>query len=148
MAARLDGRSCGTCPGTTGTRSTTTCRRGIARNRGRWIAHLDEATDERVATLTELLRSPVSFRPAPAAAPGWRFRLTLEQPDPICLFTMFPPRRDAVGLFDADTPSLAVLEGGRMHCLGHPSCGDRLEALLCAPAPLELSDLTKRVTPS
>ena len=120
---------------------------GDRANRGRWIAHLDDATDERVATLTELLRSPVSCRPAPAAAPGWRFRLTLEQPDPICLFTMFPPRRDAVGLFDADTPSLAVLEGGRMHCLGHPSCGDRLEALLCAPAPLELSDLTISASP-
>ena len=116
-------------------------------NRGRWIAHFDEATNKRVATLTELLRSPMSFRPAPAVSPGWRLRLSLEQPDPIFLSTMFLPLRDAVGLFDADAPNLAVREGGRLHSFGHPSCGDRLEALLCAPAQLELSDLAISASP-
>ncbi|HEY6429311.1 MAG TPA: methyltransferase domain-containing protein [Acidimicrobiales bacterium] len=111
-------------------------------NRRRWIAHLDEATDERVGTLRDLLHSPASVRPAPGAVPGWRFRLSLKEPDAVCIFTMFPPLRDAVGLFDADARSLAVLEGERMHCFGHPSCGDRLEALLPAPAPLELSVLS------
>jgi protein-L-isoaspartate O-methyltransferase len=116
-------------------------------NRRRWIAHLDEATDERVGTMRDLLRSPASVRPAPGAVPGWRFRLSLKEPDAVCIFTMFPPLRDAVGLFDADARSLAVMEGERMHCFGHPSCGDRLEALLSAPAPPELSVLSISASP-
>jgi protein-L-isoaspartate(D-aspartate) O-methyltransferase len=111
-------------------------------DRPRWMALFDEATDERVAVLRSLLGRPGSVRPAPPTFPGWNLRLVLENPDPICVITPFPPLRDATGLFDADLPSLAVIAGGLMHCFGHSSCGDRLEWLLSSPRTLDLSELS------
>jgi protein-L-isoaspartate(D-aspartate) O-methyltransferase len=116
-------------------------------SRRQWIALFDDANAERIAVLRSLLRSPGSVRPTPATFPGWNLRLVLEHPDPICVITLFPPLRDALGLFDAELSSLAVIEGGLLHCFGHPSCADRLERLLSSPRTLALSELSITAVP-
>jgi protein-L-isoaspartate(D-aspartate) O-methyltransferase len=111
-------------------------------NRRRWLALMDEATDARDAVLQSLLRRPGTVRPAPPSFAGWNLRVTLEEPDPICVITMFPPLRQAIGLFDAARHGLAVLEGESLLSYGDPSCGERLVSFLSAPRPLDLSALT------
>jgi hypothetical protein len=114
---------------------------------GRWLALFDDATEGRRAALTRLLREPATLRRPVTTFPGWNLRLALEQPDPIWVITMVPPRRQALGLFDAGLPSLAVLEGESLWCFGHSSCGDRMAALLSAPVPLDLGDLRVNAVP-
>jgi hypothetical protein len=122
--------------------------RAAGAQRPGWLAYFDDATGARAAVLESLLDMPRSVRPAPATFPGWNLRLTLGQPDPICVVTPFPPLRRAVGLFDAGLPSLAVMEGESMHCFGDPACGERLSDLLSGRRPLDLRDLVVTAVPA
>jgi protein-L-isoaspartate(D-aspartate) O-methyltransferase len=106
----------------------------------RWLAVLDEATEERVGRLRDVLAESATVDSTPSTFPGWNARLALEEPDPIVFTTLFPPLRTAFGLFDAELPSLAVLSGEAVWGCGDRSCRDRLLAFLSRRAPLDLAE--------
>jgi protein-L-isoaspartate(D-aspartate) O-methyltransferase len=108
----------------------------------RWLAVFEEATEERITSVLDLLNKPGSLWPAPSPCAGWNVRLTLEERDPICFATMLPPLRFAVGFFDPDPPGLAVLYDNSVHSYGYPRCRERLLAFLSTPRPLDVADLT------
>jgi protein-L-isoaspartate(D-aspartate) O-methyltransferase len=119
-----------------------------ASDEGSWIAVFDEAGNGRRRALEELLGEAGSAQTAPPLFAGWSARLALEMADVICLFPAVPGLpRSAVGLFDSDLSSLAVVVGETLHWFGDPSCRDRLTAFLSESRPLDLSDLQITAAP-
>ncbi len=113
----------------------------------RWLAFFDEATEDRVDLVVNLLNEPGSRQPAPPSFAGWNVRLAIEESCSICFTTMLPPLRFALGLLDADRPGLAVLHGDSIYSYGEPACRDRLLAFLSTSHPFDISDLTIQVVP-
>jgi protein-L-isoaspartate(D-aspartate) O-methyltransferase len=113
----------------------------------RWLAYFDDATEDRTTAVFDLLKEPVPVRLPSSPFAGWNVRLALQESGPICFTRMHPPLGFALGLFDPDLPSLAVLYGDSVYSYGQPDCGDRLVAFLSTPEPLDIADLTMVVTP-
>jgi protein-L-isoaspartate(D-aspartate) O-methyltransferase len=113
----------------------------------RMIAVLDNASADRVATLEHLLQENPSITLAPPQNEGWNVRLALEQPDPIAFAGMGGKFRRAVGLFDADECSLAVVEGEHLISFGDPRCRERLETILGRATPIQAGCLQIKAVP-
>jgi protein-L-isoaspartate(D-aspartate) O-methyltransferase len=113
----------------------------------RWLAFFEEATEDRVELVVNLLNEPGSLQPAPPPFAGWNIRLAIEESGPICFTTMLPPLRYALGLLDASRPGLAVLHGDSVYSYGQPACRDRLLTFLSTSKPLDISDLTIHLVP-
>jgi protein-L-isoaspartate(D-aspartate) O-methyltransferase len=106
-----------------------------------WIAGFEDATDQRVTVLRDLLGSEPSVSAAPAPATGWTTRLALSEPDPIALVKRSGSPDQAFGLFAPEHGSLAVFDAGRIVAFGEPDCMERLQARLPALAPLRMEEL-------
>ena len=113
-----------------------------------WIAVFDEASDARREMLDDLLSGIRPARAATSLFAGWSARLALNMPDPICFFPAVPGlARSAIGVFDPNAQSLAVVAGETLHWFGDPSCCERLTAFLSEPNPLDLAELKITATP-
>jgi hypothetical protein len=112
-----------------------------------WMAGFEHATPERLETLRTLLRTAPTVTPVPLPPVGWTIRLALAEPDAIEFSSRTGARRHAMGLFDADEPSLAVFEAGRIVAFGEPGGAERLRAALAAMRPLSIEKLEIRAVP-
>ena len=120
------------------------------REESRWLAVVPEATPERCDALRELLAGGVTRRvAAPRLVAGWNVRLVLEEPDPIHLFEVGgAPPRNAMGLFDPDRRSLALVEGESIISFGAETCLERVVDRLTTGGPFDLRELQITATPS
>ena len=120
------------------------------REESRWLAVVPEATPERCDALRELLAGGVTRRvAAPRLVAGWNVRLVLEEPDPIHLFEVGgAPPRNAMGLFDPDRRSLALVEGESIISFGAETCLERVVDRLTTGEPFDLRELEITATPS
>jgi protein-L-isoaspartate(D-aspartate) O-methyltransferase len=120
------------------------------REESKWLAVLPGATPERCDTLRALLAGGVVREVvAPQLVAGWNVRLVLEEPDPIHLFDIgSAPPRNAVGLFDPDRRSLALVEGESIISFGAETCLERVVDRLTTAEPFDLQELEITATPS
>jgi protein-L-isoaspartate(D-aspartate) O-methyltransferase len=120
------------------------------RQETRWLAVVPEATPERCDTLRALLAGSATRRVvAPRLVAGWNVRLVLEEPDPIHLFEIGGTTpRNAVGLFDPDQPSLALIEGESIISFGAETCLERVVDRLTTAEPFDLRELGITAAPS
>jgi protein-L-isoaspartate(D-aspartate) O-methyltransferase len=103
----------------------------------RWLAVLPDATRERCEILQALLARGVTRTvAAPPLIAGWNVRLVLQEPDPVYLFDIGAKTpRHAVGLFDAEQGSLALVEGDMISSFGADACLERIvEGVAAGPA--------------
>ena len=120
------------------------------REESRWLAVVAEATPERCDTLRALLAGGVTRRmAAPRLVSGWNVRLVLEEPDPLHLFEIGGTSpRNAVGLFDSDQRSLALVEGESIVSFGAETCLERVVDRLTTGEPSDLRGLEITATPN
>jgi protein-L-isoaspartate(D-aspartate) O-methyltransferase len=112
----------------------------------KWLAVFPDATPERRDILQGLLAGGVTrTAAAPPLITGWNVRLVLEEPDPIYLFEVgAEPPRTAMGLFDSDRRSLALVEGATITSFGSGTCLERIVDCLSAAKAFDL--LALRIT--
>jgi protein-L-isoaspartate(D-aspartate) O-methyltransferase len=106
-----------------------------------WVAELDDATTERSELLARLAEGPRQTAPAPPPVVGWNTRLALEEPDSVTFFDTGTKGHSAVGLFDAETGSLALVDGTSIIGFGEDTCRQRLVASLERARPCALESL-------
>jgi protein-L-isoaspartate O-methyltransferase len=114
----------------------------------KWLAVMPEATPARCDILQALFAGGSARALAtPPLVAGWHVRLLLEERDPIHLFELgATPPRHAVGLFDADQRSLALVEGERINSFGTGTCLSRIVDCVSSGEALDL--LALRITAS
>jgi protein-L-isoaspartate(D-aspartate) O-methyltransferase len=113
----------------------------------RMIAVLDNASADRVTALERLLREKPFVTAAPPLSPGWHVRFALDHPDSIAFTGLSGKFRMAIGLFDADEDSLAVVEGEHVVSCGTPACREQLLTTLATTAPIDAGDLRITAVP-
>jgi protein-L-isoaspartate(D-aspartate) O-methyltransferase len=113
----------------------------------RMIAVLDDASADRVTALERLVRETPVVTPVPPSKPGWNVRIALGQSDSIAFAGLSGQLRRAVGLFDVDENSLAVVEGEHVVSFGGPACRERLVRLLHESDPIDAGALRINAIP-
>jgi protein-L-isoaspartate(D-aspartate) O-methyltransferase len=113
-----------------------------------WIAALEDPQPERVSRLRELLGGPVNIEPAPWAAPGWTWRLALEEPEVIAFNGRDSFWHLAHGLFDSHRGGVAVVDAGLLLGFGHLDCLEHLRACLPTLEALDVEQLVIGATPT
>lgn len=105
---------------------------------GSWTVTLDDAGPAHVQTLTALLQSESSLRPAPPLERGWFTGIALGEPDAVNLFAEGPSGSVIrSGILQVSPPGLAVVETA-------PPAANRIRAFGSDAARHRLLDLLER----
>lgn len=113
-----------------------------------WIVLVDQVDARKVEILGRLLSETPRREPAPDLSPGWFVRLALEEPRAISLGPKDDWRRQAAGIFDADTQALALIIDGTLETFGSDAGRGILLDRIAGRPPLDLRSLSIEAIPS
>lgn len=112
-----------------------------------WMASLDDANEERVAVLRDLLRGEVRTQEAPRVPAGWNMCLAMEASDPVSFLGRTALWHMTAGLFDMNRPGLAVVDGARLVGFGKSAPLERLASFLAGAEPFDFDALAITAVP-
>ena len=121
---------------------------------GSWTVTLDEASPDRVQTLTALLQGESSLRPAPPLGRGWFTGIALAEPDAVNLFAEGPSGSVIrSGILQVSPPGLAVVEtappaANRIRAFGRDGARHRLLDLLQRTPVIDPANLAISAVPT